>query len=101
MFRPAAEEETLALTWCSNVGRACCSTATEQVSALLNGSVGSPERNNQRFALFLPSCLPFFHSPQLPASPVQYKTNATAVRKCAGAGSVFCQFLLTSEPLQG
>lgn len=61
-FHPAMEEKTLTLTWCCNVGHACCSTATEQMWVLLNRAVDGRERNNKQFALFLPSCLPFFHS---------------------------------------
>lgn len=62
MFHPATEEKILTLTWCCNVGHACCSTATEQMWVLLNRSVDGPERNNSHFTLFLPCYLPFFHS---------------------------------------
>lgn len=87
----------LTLTCPYKAGHACCSTATEQMWVLPNGSVDGPERNNKQFALFLPSYLRPFYPPPAPPNPMRYKPNATAVKKCAGAGSVFCQFLLTSE----
>lgn len=43
------------------------------------------------------STSPFFHFPPSP-NPVRYKTNAMAVKKCAG--SLFCRCLLTSEPTE-
>lgn len=75
VFHPAMEEKTPTFTWRYNVGHACCSTATEQTWALLNGSVDGPERNNKQFACFYLPVFPFFHSSTSPC-----KSNATAVK---------------------
>lgn len=81
--------------------------AAEQLSKReLNGFGDGPERNNKQFALFLPHYLPFFFillllpSTILLPKPDEVQNKCHCCQKCAGAGSVVCQLLLTSEPTE-
>lgn len=81
--------------------------AAEQLSKReLNGFGDGPGRNNKQFALFLPCYLPPFFLPLLLLSPIllpepgEVLNKCHCCQRCAGAGSVVCQLLLTSEPTE-
>lgn len=100
------DEKILQLTWCSNVGHACCSRAAEQTWAeWVWGWTWEKKKEGRSSLLWFCLCLfHFFHSPppsfpypccpSSKSSAVQNKCHCW--QKCAGAGSDFCQLLLAS-----